>query len=227
MDSCGTPFAQLRSDDWVPEQRVQRDEIGNATAMTTSAALEPVPMPIETERLLLRPYKRADAERLGAAVSSAYEHLRPWMPWATAEQTTQQSLEIIAGMQSKWAVREDLTLGIFDRVDGGLLGGTGLHRMDWNARTFEIGYWIHPRHEGRGYATETARALTDYAFDILLAERVEIRLDPTNLRSQAVPRRLRFVHEGTLRRAVRGTDGALRDTEIHSVIRTDWPPAVR
>lgn len=181
-------------------------------------------MPIETPRLLLRPYQRDDAERLGVAVSSAYEHLRPWMPWASAEQSTEQSLEVIAGMQSSWAVREDLTLGIFDRVDGELLGGTGLHRMDWNARSFEIGYWIHPHHEGRGYVSEAARALTDYAFDVLLAERVEIRLDPTNLRSRAVPRRLGFIHEGTLRRNARGTDEVLRDTEIHAVIRTDWRP---
>jgi RimJ/RimL family protein N-acetyltransferase len=181
-------------------------------------------MPIETDRLLLRPYEREDAERLAAAVSTSYEHLRPWMPWATAEQTTEQSLEIIAGMQSRWALREDLTLGIFDRATGELLGGSGLHRMDWDARTFEIGYWIHPDHQGRGYVTETARALTDYAFDVLLAERVEIRLDPTNVRSRAVPVRLQFVHEGTLRRNARGTDDALRDTEIHAVVRADWRP---
>jgi RimJ/RimL family protein N-acetyltransferase len=198
--------------------------MGNAAAMSTSPALEPVPMPIETPRLLLRPYDRDDAERLGAAVSTAYEHLRPWMPWATPDQSTEQSLEIIAGMQSKWALRTDLTLGIFERADGELLGGSGLHRMDWAARTFEIGYWIHPDHEGLGYVTETARALTDYAFDVLRAERVEIRLDPTNLRSQAVPKRLEFLHEGTLRRSARGMDGALRDTQIHAVIRSDWRP---
>jgi len=181
-------------------------------------------MPITTPRLLLRPFERDDAERLSAAVSTSYEHLRPWMPWASAEQSAERSLEIIAGWQSKWALRADLTLGIFDRVNGELLGGTGLHRIDWTARSFEIGYWINAHHQGRGYVSETARALTDYAFDVLLAERVEIRLDPSNIRSRAVPMRLEFVHEGTLRRNARGTDDALRDTEIHAVIRTDWRP---
>lgn len=66
--------------------------------MSRSPALESVPMPIETDRLLLRPYTRDDAERLAEAVSTAYEHLRAWMPWATAEQSTEESLEIIAGM---------------------------------------------------------------------------------------------------------------------------------
>lgn len=192
--------------------------------MTTSPALEPVPMPIETDRLLLRPYERDDAEALGAAVRGAYEHLRPWMPWPSADQSTEQSLETIAGMQSRWAVREDLNVGIFDRTSGELLGGSGLHRMDWTARTFEIGYWIRPDHEGCGYVTETARALTDFAFDALRAERVEIRLDPKNSRSRAVPMRLQFIHEGTLRSNLLGTDGAHRDTEIYAVIRSDWRP---
>lgn len=189
--------------------------------MPTSPALESVPMPITTARLLLRPYERDDAERLSATVRTAYEHLRPWMPWASLDQSTQHSLEIIARMQSDWAVRTDLTLGIFDQANGELLGGTGLHRIAWEARTFEIGYWIHPHHEGCGYVTESARALTDYAFDVLLAERVEIRLDPTNSRSQAVPKRLQFVHEGTLRCNALGTDGVLRDTEVYALIRTD------
>ena len=193
--------------------------------MNTSPELEPVPMPIETSRLLLRPYERVDAEQLGTAVSSAYEHLRPWMPWASPEQSAEQSLKIIAGMQAEWAVRSDMTLGIFNRSSSELLGGTGLHRPDWDVRCFEIGYWIHPNHEGNGYVTEAARALTDYAFDVLCAERVEIKLDPMNARSRAVPNRLKFLHEGTLRRNVMGVDGSHRDSEIYAVTRTDWRPA--
>ena len=190
--------------------------------MTLSPELELVPLPIETPRLVLRPYERSDAEQLGRLVSDAYEHLRPWMPWASPDQSTEQSLKIIAGMQSEWAVRSDMTLGIFDRTSSELLGGTGLHRPDWDARCFEIGYWIHPHHEGNGYVSEAARAITDYAFDVLCAERVEIRLDPTNARSRAVPKRLEFVHEGTLRRNALGTDGTHRDTEIYAVTRSDW-----
>lgn len=143
------------------------------------------------------------------------------MPWASPEQTVEQSLKIIAGVQSEWAVRTDLTLGIFDRAEGDLFGRTGLHRMDWGALTFEIGYWIHPDAEGQGYVTEAAQALTDYAFDVLHAIRVEIRLDPTHQRSRAVPTRLGFVHEGSLQRNSLDTDGALRDTEIYGVIRDE------
>lgn len=136
-------------------------------------------MPIKTSRLLLRPYERDDARQLGALVSSSFDHLRPWMPWAVPHQTMEKSLE----------------------------------------------YRVHPRHEGHGIVTEAARALTTYAFDVLRAERVEIRLDPVNVRSRAVPQRLNFMQEGTLRRSAISTDGELRDTEIFAVTRADWSRA--
>lgn len=184
-------------------------------------ALEPVPMPITTDRLIIRPYTRDDAAALSAGTRASYEHLRPWMPWASADQSTEDSEEIIAGMIGDWSTRSDLTLGIFDRATGGFLGGSGLHRIDWDARCFEIGYWIAAEHEGQGYVTEAAGAIAAFAFDELRAERVEIRLDAANARSQAVPERLGFRHEGTLRSNARAVGGELRDTEIYALIRSD------
>lgn len=178
-------------------------------------------MPIETDRLVLRPYVREDAELLGRAVRESFEHLEPWMPWAKADQSTDDALEVISGIIARWATRTDLTMGMFDRVTGDFRGGTGLHRMDWDARCFEIGYWIHPAHEGKGFVTEAARAPTNFCFDTLAGNRVEIRLDGANVRSRAVPERLGFVHEGTLRANARAVSGELRDTEIYALVRTD------
>lgn len=184
-------------------------------------------MPITTERLALRPYVRSDAEALGRAVRGAYQHLQPWMPWASTTQSTEDSLEVIAGMIAEWVHRTDLTLGIFDRTTGELLGGSGLHRMDWGSRCFEVGYWIRPEHEGRGFVTETVRALTIYCFDQLRAARVEVRLDPVNARSKAIPERLGFVHEGTLRQNALATSGDHRDTAIYAMLPTDNQSKVR
>lgn len=188
--------------------------------------LEDVPMPIETERLTLRPYTRDDAERLGVAVRESHEHLQPWMPWSRADQSTDDSLVVIAGMIASWAKRSDLPVGIFLSDTGELLGGAGLHRMNWSVRTFEIGYWIHPAHEGKGYVTETSAALTRYSFETLRAQRVEIRLDADNVRSKAIPKRLGFVHEGTLRQDERATSGELRNTDIFALIAADDRSAV-
>ena len=58
---------------------------------------------------------------------------------------------------------------------GGLLGGTGLHRIDCELRRFEIGFWIRASAEGQGYVSEAVQAMTALAFDQLDARRVQIR----------------------------------------------------
>ena len=43
-----------------------------------------VPSRIETERLVLRPWSSEDLEALHEALTESVEHLKPWIPWATA-----------------------------------------------------------------------------------------------------------------------------------------------
>ena len=92
---------------------------------------------------------------------------------------------------------------MWERASGTYVGGSGLHRIDWSVPNVEIGYWIRTRFEGRGFVTEAAALLAAFAFDTLQAQRVRIRCDAANARSAAVPRRLGFVHEATLRNEAR------------------------
>ena len=101
------------------------------------------------------------------------------------------------------------------------LGGTGLHPRNWEIGYFEIGYWVRASAEGRGYIAETVRLLTDYAFDTLKANRLEIRCDELNVRSAAIPKRLGYVLEGRLRNDVATSDGRLRTTLVFSLIPED------
>jgi RimJ/RimL family protein N-acetyltransferase len=112
-------------------------------------------------------------------------------------------------------------MGIWRLADGRLLGATGLHRIDWAIPAMEIGYWLRPDAAGAGYATEAVQLLVRLAFGQLQAERVEIRCDALNLRSAAIPRRLGFVHEATLRCARRNADNALADTLVFALTRAD------
>ncbi len=106
--------------------------------------------------------------------------------------------------------------------DDRLLGATGLHRIDWSVPAMEIGYWLRPDAQGSGFATDAARLMTTFAFRHAHAERVEIRCDAANHRSAAVPRRLGYVHEATLRAARRSVDGALGDTLLFAMTRADF-----
>src|SRR5215472_5789235 len=87
----------------------------------------------------------------------------------------------------------------------------------------EIGYWIHKDHINQGLATEATAALTKVAFGIEHVTRIEIHCDPNNLRSAAVPRKLGFCHEATLRQRTRTPDGRPRDTMIWTLLADEYP----
>jgi len=173
------------------------------------------------ERVVVRPYRESDAQALFEAVVESRDHIRPWLPFADEHQTVDESRNWILQQMASWILRDDLMLGIWEQASDRYLGGTGLHPHDWVIGYFEIGYWIRVSAEGHGYIAESVRLLTDYAFDYLKANRLEIRCDELNARSAAIPKRLGFVFEGRLRNDLATTDGRLRTTLIFSLIPTD------
>ncbi len=70
--------------------------------------------------------------------------------------------------------------------------------------------------------TRACRALVDYAFAKLQLNRVEIRCATGNLRSQAIPERLGFTREGTLREGEWLYDHFV-DLIVYSMLAREWP----
>ena len=175
-----------------------------------------IPDVIVTPRLHLRAPDPVFAEALSEGIFESLERLRRWMPWAAEEPVSlDMRRRLLRERYADYYLRRDLMLLMFRREDGEFVGGTGLHRIDWSVPKFEIGYWVRTRDEGRGYVSEAVSTLTDFAFTSLRAQRVEIRCDSLNDRSAAIPRRLGFVHEATLRSDRRAAQAPeLRDTLI-------------
>ena len=178
---------------------------------------------IHTRRLVIRCWQPSDAPRLKMAIDANIDHLRPWLPWAMQEPTDLQSkIDLLRRFRAEFDSSRDYVYGILNSDETKVLGGTGLHtRLGEGAR--EIGYWIHKNYTNQGLATETAAALTKVAFEIDQVDRVEIHCDPANDRSAAVPRKLGFVHEATLRRRDRTSADAPRDTMIWTLFASDFP----
>jgi RimJ/RimL family protein N-acetyltransferase len=169
-------------------------------------------------RVRLRPYREADALALWEAIDESRAELEAWMVWAKHYRSPADAPPFIRRAQAQWLLREDLTVGIFERASGRYLGGSGLTRMDWTIRRFEIGYWVRSSATGQGYATETTQVLARFAFERLAAQRVEIRMDARNSRSRAVPERLGFVFEGCLRNGHPDVDGRPADVLVYALL---------
>jgi len=159
--------------------------------MAMPAPLFRVPTHIDTERLTLRRYTRADAEQLAEVATRNIAHLERYMEWIKFEpQNVEQRRAWIDDVNRQFDAGEDYTMGIFLR-EGPLVGGTGYHVLTDPDR-LEIGYWIDQDHEGRGLVTETAAALTWAALGVAGATVVDITQSPTNTRSAAVAQRLGY-----------------------------------
>lgn len=189
------------------------------------ALLEEVPERIDTERLILRSARGTDAAQLNRAVCESLDTLRLHMPWAQAAPSLAQSDADCRRMQAKFLLREDLPMFMFERRpdgdEGGFVGGTGLHRIDWTLRRFELGYWCRSSQQRRGLVTEAVQALTRFAFGRLQARRVEVRMDDTNERSWRVAQRAGFALEGVLRSESLTPLGAPRDTRVYALVALD------
>lgn len=195
----------------------------------TDPLLIHVPERIVTERLVIRCAQPGDGALLNAAVVDSLDALRPYVPWAGAVPTLADSEAVCRKAQARFRLREDLMMLIFEGRAGGmegeLLGGTGLHRMDWKARRFEIGYWRRTGREGRGIATEAVHAMARLAFDELRAQRVELRIDNVNRASWRVAERCGFTLEGVMRSESLAPDGTWRDMRVYAKVRgVEEPP---
>jgi RimJ/RimL family protein N-acetyltransferase len=182
------------------------------------------PYRIRTERLVLRCWEPRDAPLLKDAVDSSLEHLRPWMPWAAQEpQPVEEKARLLQRFRAQFDLGEDFVYGLFNGDESEVIGGSGLHtRVGDDA--FEIGYWIRANRVGQGLATEAAAALTRVGVELCGAQRIEIRLDPANARSLAIPLRLGFHEDATLRRRLPALDvPGLRDVMIFSLFREELP----
>lgn len=153
---------------------------------------------IETKRLILRGYQPKDAVLLKQAVDTSMDHLRPWLSWVKHKpEPVEVTLERIRKWRGQFDLGENYTFGIFNKAENALIGSTGLHtRLDKRAR--EIGYWLHIDHIRKGYALEAVTALTRVGFEIERLERIEIRCSPENVRAQNIPKKVGYLHEGTL-----------------------------
>jgi len=157
-----------------------------------------VEVPLRTERLILRPFATDDLDALHA-IRSHPDAMRflGGKPWTRAE--TAEQLARLVECDRLSAQGESLRLAIERRAAPGLIGSVSLRWVSAADKRGEIGFVVHPSHQGHGFATEAAGGMLQLAFERLRLHRVVAGADPRNRASVAVLRRLRMQQEACLR----------------------------
>jgi len=178
---------------------------------------------IETGRLLMRCWSPADARILRACLDDNDRHLRPWIPFMKDEpRSLEQTAEWLRSIRASFDLRQNYRYAVFDAAGETLLGENMLlGRVGPGA--FEIGYWTDRHAVGQGFASETTCALIRVAFEIERADRIEIKCDPENAASAAIPARLGFTLDATLPRRATDSEGNPCDLMVWSLFADQYP----
>jgi RimJ/RimL family protein N-acetyltransferase len=145
--------------------------------------------PIATERLVLRPFDPGDFDALFAYQSRP--DVTRWLEWDA--RTEEQVRAALARKVAAVAIVDEgdvLALAITRKDTGELVGDVILAFASAEHRAGEIGYIVHPDHQGLGYTTEACREVLRIAFDDLGLHRVIARLEPRNVASARVLEKL-------------------------------------
>ena len=144
---------------------------------------------VETDRLLLRPFTRADLPALFAYQSRP--DVTRYLLWdARTEDQVREALEKKIAATAIVSEGDLIALALELKETGALIGDFTLELDDREHACGELGYIIHPDHHGRGYATEGGRAILSIAFDDLGLHRVIGRCEPRNEASARVLEKL-------------------------------------
>jgi RimJ/RimL family protein N-acetyltransferase len=107
---------------------------------------------------------------------------------------------------------------------GEVAGGTSLRVVDHHLPSVEIGAtWVLPRWQRTAVNTEAKLLQLQYCFEQLECQRVELKTDIRNERSQRAIARIGARREGVLRAHMRRLDGTLRDSVLFSIVHGEWP----
>jgi len=176
---------------------------------------------LETERLVLRGFTLADARPLEAIAGErriADTTISVPHPFTPAD-----AVRWIEGSRRGMAEGRSYRFAIELAGRAELIGYAALHDVDFEHRQAEISFWIGGGFEGRGYVTEAAGRLVDFAFDELGLNRLCAFHMVRNEGSARVLARLGFRQEGLLRHRVRKW-GLFEDVLVWSRLRGDPPP---
>lgn len=173
-----------------------------------------------TPDILIRPFIESDVPALFDQIDRNRKHLRQWLVWVDDTHGYEELSDFVENSVAQ-AIRDDgYQAAIF--VDNQLAGAVGVHYINRNTSSTEIGYWLGGPYTGRGVMTTAVRAVINHAFQTWNLNRIEIRAAAQNTRSRAIPERLGFKLEGVMREA-HNLYGEMHDLAVYAVLRREWP----
>lgn len=180
--------------------------------------------PITTDRLLLRPYAEGDFAFL-CDLFARPDVMRYLYEEPRSPESVREMLDERIGNVALEKEGDHLSLLITRRDEPDTrIGNAMLAWISEQHAGAEVGYTIHPDHQGNGYATEITKTLLDLAFGQTKVHRIIGRLDARNIASHRVLEKCGMRTEAHLVEN-EFVKGEWCDEIICAMLRTEWEQA--
>ena len=170
----------------------------------------------ETERIVLRPFEAKDAAGLFELLSHPRVHC-----FSADRLDSMEAAVADVARRSADPVQLAVCLKQQDEMVGLMFAAKD------EPDTYGVGWHLNAKHEGKGYASEAARAFIDALFTHKGARRIYAYVEDDNLRSQKLCERLGMRREGLFMEFISfvdNTDGTPRyeNTCIYALLKKEW-----
>ncbi|AIQ48488.1 acetyltransferase [Paenibacillus sp. FSL R7-0273] len=171
---------------------------------------------ITTERLLLRLFTSSDAAAV-ARLCNNYNIYKTtlYLPYPY---TLEDALSWIDRHEGNFDARLMYEFAVTDKLSGEVYGAIALSCNE-KSNNGELAYWIGEEYWGRGYATEAAEAMVDFAFEDRHYHKVFARYFSSNTASGKVMEKIGMSKEGILREHIR-KENRYHDLVHYGIVRT-------
>ncbi len=164
-----------------------------------------LPTQIESDRLIIRKYKKSDGQELFDLLerNDNRTFLKEHVDEATDVKSLEDAKKRVVKLSADWKAKNRFVMGIWEKKTNTFIGNIWIEPKHWDVPSFEIGYYLDKGYIGKGLATEAAKKSIEFIFEELKAHKVIIITRDSNERSYKLAERLRFVKEGHFRESNR------------------------
>jgi len=176
-------------------------------------------LPLETPRLILRPFRETDARVFSDYRSdpqvARYQGWAAPFPFEQAVEFVREMLPIKPEQPGHW-----YQIALERKEDGALIGDCAFYLSE-DSRQAEIAFTLASTFQGQGYAAEAVKRLLEALFIDLQLHRVFANVDPANIGSVNLLTRLGFRCEGCFRQSL-WLKGVWVDEQWYALLREEW-----
>jgi RimJ/RimL family protein N-acetyltransferase len=174
---------------------------------------------LETNRLILRPIEKNDAEAVFSYRSDAWvNRYQGWIPSSISDVYYFINYKVSHEMNlpGTW-----VQFVLVKNDNHEIIGDIGVHFLSADTFQVEMGCTLNKLYHGKGYALEALKGIIGYLFYELNKRRIIASIDPRNLSSIRLYERLGFRKEAHFRESIY-MNGEWADDLVYSLLKNEW-----